>query len=272
MIGQIDLFLVFLLIIISASIAGVLAGLLGVGGGIIIVPLLYYVMNLLEYDQSIIMHTAVGTSLFIIIPTSIRSSIEHRIRGSFDKEVFKSWMVPIAVGSGLGSVAASYSSFKVLTLLFAGIASFVSIQMFIGTKTKEQNINIPKSLFQISPLFIGLLSAMMGIGGGTLSVPIINYSGIDIKKAVGTSAAIGMVIAIPGSLGFMLGGLNQSELLPPFSIGYVNWLAFLLIVPITLITVPYGVKLAHRSSQKGLRKLFGIFLGLTALKMFSDLI
>ena len=119
MIGQIDLFLVFLLIIISASIAGVLAGLLGVGGGIIIVPLLYYVMNLLEYDQSIIMHTAVGTSLFIIIPTSIRSSIEHRIRGSFDKEIFKSWMVPIAVGSGLGSVAASYSSFKVLTLLFA---------------------------------------------------------------------------------------------------------------------------------------------------------
>ena len=170
MIGQIDLFSVFLLIIISASIAGVLAGLLGVGGGIIIVPLLYYVMNLLAYDQSIIMHTAVGTSLFIIIPTSIRSSIEHRIRGSFDKEVFKSWMVPIAVGSGLGSVAASYSSFKVLTLLFAGIASFVSIQMFIGTKTKEQNINIPKSLFQISPLFIGLVSAMMGIGGGTLSV------------------------------------------------------------------------------------------------------
>ena len=184
--NQID-FLV--LIILAGSLAGVLAGLLGVGGGIVIVPLLYYVLNFLQFDQSIIMHVAVATSLFIIIPTSIRSSIEHRVRGSFDKNVFKLWLIPIAFGAGLGSLLAIYSSFMVLTLLFALIASFVSIQMFFVKKDSDKNFTISKSIFKISPFFIGLVSAMMGIGGGTLSVPIMNYSGIEIRKAVGTSAA-----------------------------------------------------------------------------------
>jgi uncharacterized membrane protein YfcA len=113
---------------------------------------------------------------------------------------------------------------------------------------------------------------MMGIGGGSLSVPIMHYSGIDIKKAVGTSAAFGFVIAAPASLGFMLGGNNLVGVLPPYSIGYVNWMTFLLIVPITLMTVPIGVEIAHRSSQKGLKMLFGLFLGVTAIRMFADLI
>ena len=112
----------------------------------------------------------------------------------------------------------------------------------------------------------------MGIGGGSLSVPIMNYSGIDMKKAVGTSAAFGFLIAVPASIGFMLGGYQMADMLPPFSIGYVNWMAFLLIVPITLMTVPIGVKIAHKSSQKGLRMLFALFLGITAIRMFSDLI
>ena len=122
--SQID----FLLLIVAAgALAGILAGLLGVGGGIVIVPLLYYILNILDYNQSIIMHVAVGTSLFIIIPTSIRSSVEHRVRGSFDEEVFKLWFIPIIIGAALGSLLAIYSSFKVLTLLFAVIASLVSI-------------------------------------------------------------------------------------------------------------------------------------------------
>jgi len=144
--------------------------------------------------------------------------------------------------------------------------------MFFVNRDNDKDIIIPKLIFRFSPFFIGLVFVMMGIGGGTLSVPIMNYSGIEIKKAVGTSAAFGTVIAIPASLGFMLGGLQQTDILPPFSIGYVNWMAFLLIVPITLITVPIGVNLAHRSSQFLLQKLFALFLGLTALKMFGDLI
>ncbi len=217
--SQID----FLLLIVTAgALAGILAGLLGVGGGIVIVPLLYYILNILDYSQSIIMHVAVGTS------------------------------------------------FRLLTFLFAVIASLVSIQMFFSDSNKR--ITIPKTIFKASPFFIGLVSAMMGIGGGSLSVPIMNYSGIDMKKAVGTSAAFGFLIAVPASIGFMLGGSQMADLLPPFSIGYVNWMAFLLIVPITLMTVPIGVKIAHKSSQKGLRMLFALFLGITAIRMFSDLI
>ena len=265
--SQIDF---LLLIVLAGALAGVLAGLLGVGGGIVIVPLLYYILNILDYNQSIIMHVAVGTSLFIIIPTSIRSSVEHRVRGSFDREVFRLWFIPIIIGAALGSLLAIYSSFKILTLLFAVIASLVSIQMFFSDS--DWNITISKSIFRASPFFIGLISAMMGIGGGSLSVPIMNYSGIDMKKAVGTSAAFGFLIALPASVGFMIGGYQMADMLPPFSIGYVNWMAFLLIVPITLMTVPIGVKMAHKSSQKGLRMLFALFLGITAIRMFSDLI
>ena len=265
--SQIDF---LLLIILAGTLAGVLAGLLGVGGGIVIVPLLYYILNILDYNQSIIMHVAVGTSLFIIIPTSIRSSMEHRVRGSFDEKVFKLWSIPIIIGAALGSLLAIYSSFELLTFLFAIIASLVSIQMFFSDSNRS--VTIPKSIFRTSPFFIGLISAMMGIGGGSLSVPIMNYSGIDMKKAVGTSAAFGYLIAVPASIGFMMGGYQMADMLPPFSIGYVNWMAFLLIVPITLITVPIGVKIAHKSSQKGLKMLFAIFLGITAIRMFSDLI
>ena len=265
--SQIDF---LLLIVLAGALAGILAGLLGVGGGIVIVPLLYYILNILDYNQAIIMHVAVGTSLFIIIPTSIRSSVEHRVRGSFDEHVFRLWSISIIIGAALGSLLAIYYSFKLLTFLFAVIASLVSIQMFFSDS--DRKIEIPKSIFRASPFFIGLVSAMMGIGGGSLSVPIMNYSGIDMKKAVGTSAAFGFLIAVPASIGFMLGGYKMAAMLPPFSIGYVNWMAFLLIVPITLMTVPIGVKMAHKSSQKGLKMLFALFLGITAIRMFSDLI
>ena len=143
--------------------------------------------------------------------------------------------------------------------------------MFIDRKTNKSMASPSKILFQVAPIFIGLISVMMGIGGGTLSVPMLNYSGIEIRKAVGTSAAFGTVIAIPGSIGFIIGGLSQ-ELLPPMSIGYVNLIAFCFIVPTTLLTVPIGVNFAHRISQNKLRKLFALFLGVTAIKMFTELI
>ena len=128
-----------MLIILAGSLAGVLAGLLGVGGGIVIVPLLYYVLNFLEFDQSIIMHVAVATSLFIIIPTSIRSSIEHRVRGSFDKNVFKLWFIPLAFGAGLGSVLAIYSSFMVL---MGGTIVIIAVLLQFYTSIKNENQTI----------------------------------------------------------------------------------------------------------------------------------
>ena len=266
-----NLISLILLTLFSGCIAGILAGLLGVGGGIVVVPLLYYVLNYLNYDQSIIMHVAVGSSLLIIVPTSIRSAIQHRNRDSFDQKVFRKWIAPLILGTIIGAVLASYATFEILTGIFASIATLVSIEMFLNRKTKKLKISPSKIIFQIAPIFIGLVSVMMGIGGGSLSVPIMNYTGIEMRKAVGTSAAFGTVIAIPGSIGFIIGGLGQ-PLLPPFSIGYVNLIAFGLIVPATLLTVPIGVNFAHHISQNKLRKLFALFLGVTAIKMFTDLI
>ena len=262
--------LVFLTLL-SGCIAGILAGLLGVGGGIVVVPLLYYVLNYLNYDQSIIMHVAVGSSLLIIVPTSIRSAIQHKNRGSFDQKVFRKWIIPLLLGAIIGSVIAGYATFEVLTGIFATIATLVSIEMFLNRKTKQSKVLPSNILFQVSPIIIGLVSVMMGIGGGSLSVPIMNYAGIEMRKAVGTSAAFGTLIAIPGSIGFIIGGLGQ-PFLPPFSFGYVNLIAFGLIVPATLLTVPIGVNFAHRVSHIKLRKLFALFLGITAIKMFTDVI
>ena len=268
---DINLISLILLTLFSGCIAGILAGLLGVGGGIVVVPLLYYVLNYLDYDQSIIMHVAVGSSLLIIVPTSIRSAIQHRNRGSFDQKVFRKWIIPLLLGTIIGAVLAGYATFEILTGIFASIATLVSIEMLLNRKTEKSKTLPSKILLRVSPIFIGLVSVMMGIGGGSLSVPIMNYSGIEMRKAVGTSAAFGTLIAIPGSIGFIIGGLGQ-PLLPPFSFGYVNLIAVSLIVPATVLTVPIGVNFAHRISQNKLRKLFALFLGITAIKMFTDMI
>ena len=259
-----------LLTLVAGAIAGILAGLLGVGGGIVVVPLLYYILTFLNYDQSIIMHVAVGTSLFVIVPTSIRSAIQHKKRDSFDARIFKKWFVPMVAGTIIGSIIANYASFKALTGLFASIALIVSLQMFLSSKKSNRNFKIPKFLYLIFPCLIGLISVMMGIGGGTMSVPVMNHLGVGMRKAVGTSASFGTVIAIPGTIGFIVGGMGN-PLLPPFSLGYINIMAFSLIVPATLLTVQIGVNYAHRISQLKLRRLFALFLGITAIKMLSDL-
>jgi len=263
--------LITLLIIASASsVAGVLAGMLGIGGGIVIVPMLYYLLTYFGFDQAIIMHVAVGTSLFIIIPTGLRSAFEHSKRGSFNQSIFKKWFIPIALGSILGSYLAGISTFKGLTLLFATLALLVSYQMFRSSRKDETLRTIRHPLLNISPFFIGIFSSMMGIGGGNLSVPIMSYMGIEIRKAIGTSSALGIVIAIPGSIGFMISGYSLPSL-PDYSLGYVNLLYAGLIIPLTILFVPFGVRLAHRFERNRLQTIFSVLLAITAIKMFGDI-
>jgi len=259
-----------ILIASASSLAGVLAGMLGIGGGIVIVPMLYYLLTYFGLDQSIIMHVAVGTSLFIIIPTGLRSAFEHSKRGSFNQSIFKKWFIPIALGSALGSYLAGISSFKGLTLLFATLASVVSYQMFSSSKKDESPRIIEHPLLHISPFFIGIFSSMMGIGGGNLSVPIMSYMGIEIRKAIGTSSALGIIIAIPGSIGFIISGYSLPNL-PDYSLGYVNLLFAAFIVPLTILFVPIGVRLAHKLERNKLLRTFSILLAVTALKMFWDI-
>ena len=259
------------LLLLAGAIGGLLAGLLGVGGGIVIVPALYYIFSYLGIDADVRMHLAVGTSLATIIPTSIRSVRAHNARGSFDRGLFRAWVPGIVVGVMLGTWLANLAEFGQLTMVFATVALIVALYMALGNPAWRLADGLPGNPVNSTiAAVIGAISAMMGIGGGTLSVPVLNLFGVPIHRSVGTAAGFGLVIAVPGTLGFIVGGWNN-PLLPEFSLGYVNWLGFLLIVPATVLTVPAGAKLAHSLSQTGLRRAFALFLGITAIRMFSDI-
>jgi uncharacterized membrane protein YfcA len=217
------------------------------------------------------MHLAVGTSLATIIPTSIRSVRAHHLRGSFDRHLFSRWAPAMIIGVLLGTWLANLSNFTTLTLVFATVALLVSLYMAFGDPDWRIGDQLPgRAWNQCIAITIGAISAMMGIGGGTMSVPVLNLFGTPIHRAVGTAAGFGTVIAIPGALGFIVGGWNTPGL-PEFSLGYVNWLGFLLIVPATVALVPTGARLAHSLGQTGLRRAFALFLGLTSARMFIDI-
>ena len=260
------------LLALTGIIAGVIAGLLGVGGGIVIVPALYHVFSYLGIDAEIRMHLAVGTSLATIIPTSIRSALSHYRRGAFDAALFRQWAPGMFFGALLGTWLANQVEFPTLTAIFAVVALCVALHMGFSRNELQLRAAPPGGIgaFSLTGI-IGTVSAMMGIGGGILSVPIMTLFGIPIHRAVGTVAGLGMIIAIPGTIGFMLGGSGVTGL-PPFSVGYVNWLGFCLIVPATILTVPLGARLTHALNPQPLRKVFALFLGITAIRMFADIL
>jgi uncharacterized membrane protein YfcA len=258
--------------LLAGAIAGLLAGLLGVGGGIVIVPALYHIFSYLDVADEVRMHLAVGTSLATIIPTSIRSVMAHNERGNFDRGLFNQWVPGIILGVLAGTWLANLASFHELTLIFATVALIVAVYMAMGSPDWKLREGLPPNpVNSLVAAVVGAISAMMGIGGGTLSVPTLNLCGVPIHRSVGTAAGFGLVIAVPGTLGFIVGGWNN-EMLPAFSLGFVNWLGVLLIIPATILAVPYGAKLAHSLSQTGLKRAFALFLGITSLRMFTDII
>ena len=233
--------------------------------------------NITRFVKGYILHNLKGHSEFKILKgqESFRISplTKSNAWGVFadKKSIFKKWFAPIALGSILGSYFAGISSFKGLTLLFATLAAVVSYQMFTSSRKDEALTIIQNPLLNFSPFFIGIFSSMMGIGGGNLSVPIMSYMGIEIRKAIGTSSALGIVIAVPGSIGFMISG-QVVENLPDYSIGYVNILYAALIIPLTIFFVPIGVRLAHKFERSRLQAVFSLLLAITATKMFWDIL
>jgi uncharacterized membrane protein YfcA len=256
----------------TGLVAGVLAGLLGVGGGIVIVPVLYHLFTLLGVDEAVRMHAAVGTSLATIIPTSIMSSRAHKKRGSLDMSLIKRLMPSVVVGVIVGSVTSRFLSGASLTAVFASIALLVALNMAFKRDGFSVADGLPGPVgTALLGSGIGGVSTLMGIGGGTLSVPILNALRVPMHTAVGTGAMLGMVISFPGALAFILNGLDVPNRLP-LSLGYVNLLGFALIVPATLATTGWGAKLAHSINARRLRQVFAAFLALTAARMFYGLL
>lgn len=252
--------------------AGLLAGLLGVGGGIIMVPVLYYVFGLLGVDESVRMHMSVGTSLAAMIPTSIRSALAHRKKGAVDELMFRRWLPGIALGVLVGVLTAASVKGPVLMTVFAVFALVVAFYMAFGKDGWRVASELPGRLGQTAMAFlIAGVSVMMGIGGGTFTVPTLTLFGYPIHRAVGTAAAIGVLIAVPGAVGFILGGLGEPGR-PWGSLGFANVVGVLALIPTTLLAAPWGVALAHKLERRWLRLAFALFLAATGIKMTFSLI
>jgi uncharacterized protein len=253
-------------------VAGILAGLLGVGGGIIIVPALFHVFGLIGIDEDVKMHLAVGTSLATIIPTSISSMRAHMKKGAVDMDLLKSWGPWIAIGVIAGTLLAGFVKGATLTAVFATIALIVAVHMAFGRESWRIAEAPPTGAGKgVIASLIGGFSVMMGIGGGTIAVPTLVLFSYPVHKAVGTASAIGLIIGVPGTIGFILGGLGHPDL-PPFSVGYMSLVGFALLTPTTVWFAPIGARIAHAIDRKALRRVFAVFLALTSARMFWQLL
>jgi len=267
-----ELLVYFIGLLITGVIGGLIAGLFGVGGGIVIVPILFWIFTSLNFPNEILMHMAIGSSLATIIPTSISSARAHYHRGSIEIDIIKKWAPGIFLGAIIGGLSGKYFSVNELKYLFASIAFLVALNMFFKEPLRLGN-NFPKSrlLNIIMSSLIGLVSSLMGVGAGTLGVPALVALSVPVHKAIGTAAALGLFIAVPATLGLAFSGFNIPNR-PPMSIGYVNLIAFFIMFPLTVFFAPVGVKLAHRINQRALKSIFGIFLIITSIKMLSSII
>ncbi|MFH1806718.1 MAG: sulfite exporter TauE/SafE family protein [Pseudomonadota bacterium] len=258
--------------LLAGVLGGIMAGLLGVGGGIVIVPVLYHFLSVMGVDESLRMQIAVATSLTTIIATAISSTRSHYKKGAVDVGLLKRWGPSIIVGVIIGTAIGGFADGRVLTAVFAVVAIVVAANMMLARdRTTDVTKNPSRPVWAGLGVIAGGLSAMMGIGGGTICVPILSFLGYDIRRAVGTAAAIGMLIALPGTIGYVLTGIGV-EGRPPFSFGYVNLLAALLLTPMTVMFAPVGAKIAHTIPRRTLRVCFGLFLAITSIRMFHDLI
>lgn len=258
------------LLLLTGAIAGLAAGLLGVGGGIVIVPVLYHLFSQQAIDPALRMHLAVGTSLATIVVTAWRSVRSHHQRGAVDVELLRSWIAPVLVGVLAGSLLAGFVEGPALARVFATVALGVALHMAFAREGWHLSRELPGGARRSAlGAGIGFLSVLMGLGGGTLGVPVLTLFGLPIHRAVGTAAGLGLVIGLPGALSFALSGLGEPGL-PPLSLGYVNLLGFALIVPATWLCAPLGARLAHRAPQRLLRRLFAVFLVATSLRMFGE--
>ena len=251
--------------------AGVLAGLLGIGGGIVIVPALYFVFGILGVDDAIRMQMAVGTSLMSIIPTSIRSLTSHHKRGAVDWRVLKRWALPLAAGVFSGTAAASAMPGKNLTAIFTVLILIMAAKLVFAPDTWRLGAEMPGGWTErIYASLSGFFSAIMGIGGGIFGVSFMTLYGKPILNAVATASGFGLIISLPGTLGMMAGGWDVDGR-PPLSLGFVNLLSVAVLLPATWLAVPLGVRFAHGISRTMLERAFAIFLVVTATGMIADL-
>jgi len=267
---QSQIIIIFIIMVASAASVGFMAGLFGIGGGLITVPVLFYIFSYIEPDQTFIMHLAVGTSFSIIIPTSIISVMTHMKFKAVDFNIVKTFGFFVVIGVILGTIFAAGLKTSSLILFFSIVTMFLAIY-FLITKEKinpeQKKITL---IYRVVCGFLsGFLSAPIGIAGGIINTPILKMFGYPINVAIGSSAAVGFLIALVGTIGFVISG-NYLNIDAPLSFGFVNIPAFLIFVPITSLMAKVGAKTVHRVNKQLIGKLFGIFLFIVSCRLFLE--
>lgn len=262
----------FFLLIAVGALGGVLAGLLGVGGGIVLVPAFFYVFQSLGYDGPQLMQICLATSLATIIVTSVRSVLSHNKKGAVDWSILKTWAVGIAIGAIVGVMAASELRSESLQAIFGVLAIVIGIYLMFGKSEWRLADQMPGGIKRLiySPV-VGFMSVLMGIGGGSFGVPLMTLHNVAIHRAVATAAGFGVIIAVPSVAGFLFLEIDAAHR-PPFTVGAVNLVAFVIVIAMTLLTAPIGVRIAHAMDPKPLKRVFGGFLLLVALNMLSKVL
>ncbi|UZF92873.1 sulfite exporter TauE/SafE family protein [Bosea sp. NBC_00550] len=268
-----DLAFLAVSLVLAGAATGLLAGVFGVGGGAVIVPVLYEVFRVIGVADEVRMPLAVGTSLAVIIPTSIRSFNAHRAKGLVDLSILKVWAVPVVLGVIVGSWIARYAPADLFKIIFVVVALISAIRLLFAADRWKFGEEMPgKPLMVAYGGFIGVLSALMGIGGGQLSSLFMTFYGRPIHQAVATSSGLGVLISIPGALGFIYAGWPKMDILPPLSLGYVSLIGMILFIPTSIWTAPIGARMAHRLSKRRLEVAFGVFLLFVASRFIWSLL
>jgi uncharacterized membrane protein YfcA len=267
-------FVLLALWILGAGIlVGVFAGLFGIGGGAVIVPVLYEAFRALNVPEDVRMQMCIGTSLAIIVPTTVRAYIAHKKKGAVIPDVVRIWTLPAIIGVAIGSVTATYAPSAVFKIAFVVFASFISARMLIGTDRLSLGNELPgRGLLRAYGFITGLFSSLVGVSGGAVSNAVLTLYGQPMQRAVATSAGVGVPITIAGTIGYMLAGWPHMAKLPPLSIGFVSLVGFALMAPVSSYTASYGVRLAHWLPRRKLEIAFGIFLMFASLRFIISLI
>ena len=256
----------------AGVVTGLLAGLFGIGGGAVIVPVLFEVFRLLGVPEEIRMQLCIGTSLAIIVPTTVRSYRAHRAKGLVVQAVMRSWTVPAVIGVAAGSVTAAFAPAQVFKLAFVVIAAIIAAKLLAGRETWVLGRSLPGRAGMTGCGFlVGLASSLMGISGGSLATMMMTLYGVPIHNAVATSAGLGVPITIAGTLGYLIAGLPHQSQLPPLSLGFVSVIGVVMIAPISSWIAPLGARLAHALPRRRLEVGFGLFLIAASLRFVVSL-
>jgi uncharacterized membrane protein YfcA len=257
----------------AGVLVGILAGLFGIGGGAIIVPVLYEVFRVLGVPEEVRMQLCIGTSLAIIVPTTVRSYLGHKKKGAVIPQVVRIWTMPAVLGVAIGSVIASYAPAAVFKVAFVIFVNFIAARMLFGGERWNLGNELPgRGVLTIYGFITGLFSSLVGVSGGAVSNSVLTLYGQSMQRAVATSAGVGVPITIAGTIGYILAGWPHLAELPPLSIGFVSLIGFVMMAPVSSYMTGYGVRLAHWLPRRKLEIAFGIFLVLVSLRFIVSLV